>query len=188
MPTMALMLVLSIDSYLAYSINKQYKWFLYTLVFVNTFIFPVIITLVMYQRKIISSLQLKKRSERIYPFGFAVGFYFFTYFLLKKTAIPQVLLSIILGSTLTLLAVFLITFKYKISAHMAAITGLLGALLAIFITFQANYSNAILLIALIWGFLASARLKLKAHSHSEIYGGSLVGGILVFMSVFFSWG
>lgn len=188
LPTLGMFAILNTDSYLRYAISTEFKYFLYSMLFVNTFLFPVLVTLVMYQRKIISSLHLKNRTERLYPFGFAIGFYAFTFYLLKQAGVPQVILSLVFGTSLSLLFLFLVTSKFKISAHMIGISGLLGGVLAIYLRFQSNYEALIVGLVLLWGLLGFARLKLKAHTPKEIYSGTLLGGLTVFLSVFFAWG
>ena len=71
---------------------------------------------------------------------------------------------------------------------MIGISGLLGGVLAIYLRFQSNYEALIVGLVLLWGLLGFARLKLEAHTPKEIYSGTLLGGLTVFLSVFFAWG
>jgi membrane-associated phospholipid phosphatase len=67
-----------------------------------------------------------------------------------------------------------------------AISGLLGAVLAMYLKFSSNFSVVIGLLALIWGLVAYARITLKAHTEFEIYTGSILGLLVVFCTTF--WG
>ena len=102
-----------------------------------------------------------------------------------KAPLPPILLSIFLGVTVAVVITFILTFFIKISAHMVAISGLLASLLALYVKFYANFFLEIALFSIVWGLVGYARLKLKAHSSTEVYLGSLVGFVCVFFVTLF---
>ena len=188
MPTLGLFLLLQGDTYLKYSIGTTTKNFLYLIIFLNTYLFPAIIVLIMRYRNTISSLDLRDRKERIIPLAIASFFYLLTYLLIKKLTLPGVLADIFFGLALSVFVVFFITLKYKISAHMTGAGGLIGALVGFEILFGAQLSPWVVFLVIIWGLIGSARLKLKAHSNGQIVAGSVLGFASIFLSIYAGWG
>ena len=188
MPTLGLFLLLQGDTYLKYSIGTTTKNFLYLIIFLNTYLFPAIIVLIMRYRNTISSLDLSDRKERIIPLAIASFFYLLTYLLIKKLTLPGVLADICFGLALSVFVVFFITLKYKISAHMTGAGGLIGAFVGFEILFGAQLSPWVVFLVIIWGLIGSARLKLKAHSNGQIVAGSVLGFASIFLSIYAGWG
>ena len=188
MPTLGLFLLLQGDTYLKYSIGTTTKNFLYLIIFLNTYLFPAIIVLIMRYRNTISSLDLSDRKERIIPLAIASFFYLLTYLLIKKLTLPGVLADIFFGLALSVFVVFFITLKYKISAHMTGVGGLIGAFVGFEILFGAQLSPWVVFLVIIWGLIGSARLKLKAHSNGQIVAGSVLGFASIFLSIYAGWG
>lgn len=186
--TYLVLVLLNVDTYLKYAINDDYKWFLYLMIFVNTFLFPLLVSLVLLQRKMISSLLLEKREERIIPFGFTLGFYVFTYYLLQKTAVAPLILSIVFGASLVLLIISLMTVWFKVSAHGAGIGGAIGAFLGVYLLFSTEMGPILCLSVLIWAAVANARFRLDAHNGLQWYVGSATGLLGMFFAVYFSLG
>jgi|TARA_B110001469_G_scaffold110782_1_gene112614 hypothetical protein len=188
MPTLGLFLLLQGDTYLKYSIGTTTKSFLYLIIFLNTYLFPALMVLIMRYRNTISSMQLLDRKERIIPMAVASFFYLLTYLLIKKLTLPSVLANMFFGLALSVFAVFFITLKYKISAHMTGIGGLIGAFVGFQLLFGAQLSPWVVLLVLVWGVIGTARLKLKAHSNGQIVAGSILGFLSIFVSIYAGWG
>tara|TARA_B100000508_G_scaffold140481_1_gene141686 strand:- start:10315 stop:10929 length:615 start_codon:yes stop_codon:yes gene_type:complete len=185
MPTLGLVLILNLDSYLRHTIPSNLKLFVLGLVFINTFVFPVLLLFFLRFRKAISSYQLDNRKERILPFGITCIFYFFTYNLIQKTPLPPIVVSLFLGMTISVVMAYLTTYFYKISIHMMGISGVLAGLLVLYLQFSANYFVEIVLVSLVWGLIGYARLKLKKHTAAELYTGVVVGFVSVFIPTYF---
>lgn len=188
MPTLGLFFLFQADTYLKYAITPKTKLFLYFIVFLNTYLFPAIIVLVMRYRNIISSIQLTDRKERLIPFAVGSFFYLLTYLLIKKLPVPSSLIDMFFGMSLSVFAIFFITLQYKISAHITGISGLVGAFLSYQILFGAQIAPWVVILILFWGIIGSSRLTLGSHSNGELVSGSILGLGLIFCSVLFGWG
>ncbi len=79
---------------------------------------------------------MENNRERLIPFFVTSVLYFFCYYLLKRLGAPQTILKFILLAASTVFILFLLSFKWKISAHMVGIGGLTGALIAVSFTFK----------------------------------------------------
>ena len=175
MPTIGLALILSLDTYLKFTIQPRTQVYLLVMLLINTFLFPGFILLLLKARGVIGSVHLTDRKDRVVPFGIALIFYVFSYTLVQEVPLPPIVSSIFLGITLSVFISFVLTFWVKVSIHMVGITGVLAALIAIYLQFSANFHQAIVLTALACGFVGYARITLKAHRLSEIGLGTLVG-------------
>jgi len=123
----------------------------------------------------ISSFEMELQRERIIPLVLSAMIYYAVFYLLKQGTQGNVLNLFLLGSTLLILISLLINYLAKISLHMVSQGGLFGALTAYSIRFSIHDEWIILLIIFIAGLTAFSRLKLKAHSPAEIYGGFVLG-------------
>ncbi len=75
-----------------------------------------------------------------------------------------------------LLLVFIISLFWKISAHMVGISGVLGAIFTFIIKNElSQLFIPFILLLILTGIIAAARLKLNAHNPYQIIGGFLLG-------------
>lgn len=102
--------------------------------------------------------------------------------------VPPLIQSLVFGSALSVFLTFFATLKYKVSVHMAGISGVLGLFFSVQLLFGGALSKWVVLLVLIWGAIGYARLKLKAHTNRELVLGSLIGFSAVAASVFMGWG
>jgi len=172
----------------------QAKTFLYVIIGVLTFAAPTLSLLIMYWNKMITSLTLEKREERIYPF-ILVFFYYLLAYIYARYQIPDelkhpALIGFLFGILIVFAVCFIINFVLKISIHAAAIFGIVGMLIGYSQTQLPpngveNPTNLfiILYIIIIAGIVAGARLYLKAHTLKEIIFGMLIGFSILFITV-----
>ena len=185
MPSLGLLIFFNSNSYINYAIPKEIKDAALILVFMSTFIVPVIITLLLLNKKYISSLDMPTRKERILPYGFTIAFYMFTIYILKQAPIPHLIFDFMIGALSSVILAFFINLKWKISAHMTGIGGLLGSLICVSILLEVNLISYIILTIFISGLVASSRLILKAHTPLQLIGGFILGFICQVISIYF---
>src|SRR5438132_639976 len=126
MSSYSMLLIFNLNTYLSYSISAQLKLIIYILVFVTTFVMPVLFTLFLVQKGIISSLEMEKKEERKFPFIITSFFYFIVFYLLFQLPVPKFLPLAILGGAFITLLAFFITMKWKISMHTMGLGGIIG--------------------------------------------------------------
>lgn len=133
------------------------------------------------------SLWMKTKEERVMPFFFITIFYAMCAYLFLFQWKFNLIFGVIIGSiTLTVLAITLITIKWKISAHSAGIAGALGFLFAINLKFPDNeLLFPIVILVMLSGLVMSSRLQLGDHDNKEVYLGYLLGFLLSFGAVYF---
>jgi membrane-associated phospholipid phosphatase len=158
------------------------------LIFLQTFVVPVISIYFIYRLGFIQSLQMQTLKDRRLPYLITVIIYtFVTAFYTKNiTQFPEVAL-IMSSITFSLATVAFISLYWKISAHAVGISGAVGALLGIAIRLKdSQLLFPLLLLIIIAGFLISARLHLNAHTPSQVLAGVLLGlFISIMVTIFF---
>ncbi len=175
MPTMLVALCFVFDAHLSFNFGPLGPWIITGMVFIMTGIFPLTSALLMKRSGMISDLTMPLRQERIPAYMLTLIYYGMGYWLLRRTPNHPELLSLFFGGTVALLITMLITFRWKISAHMTGIGGVLGAIIAIQLLHGAPVVPLIALLLLLAGALGSARLLISDHTPGQIYAGASLG-------------
>ncbi len=181
MPTYVLILFFNINIYYSYVIPEYSKIRIIGLVFITTFLFPLLINLVFLRHHLISSLFLKAREERLLPFIVTAGFYYMTYLLIKQLYLPDFYNMYFLGATvLVIIALLINLFFSKISLHMLAIGGMTGVFLGLSLNQMIEIPYLVISIFFVSGLIGFARLKLKHHKAIDVYSAYLIGFAVMF--------
>lgn len=175
LPLFGLLLIFNVDELNLWFSSPQQKHFLYALTFTATFLLPLLNAFLLLKMKQISSLAMETRQERKIPYLASAVFYIAESYFLANTDVPLLVKALMFGATLLVVSVLLINFFWKISAHMVAIGGLCGMMLAISYRLQINLHHLLVALFLIAGLVAFSRLKLSAHNPSQVYVGFLLG-------------
>jgi hypothetical protein len=125
-------------------------------------------------------LSMSKNTDRIIPLIFSSIFYYSGYLILRRLPIFPIYSFFLVASILVQIALLLISLRWKISTHSAAIGGLLGGFLALSFLFQENPLLILIALVLISGMVGTSRLILEKHTNEQIYSGFLLGfGIMI---------
>lgn len=184
MPVIGLLIIFNTDSYINYTIPLDLKKAVIILITTSTFVIPLLISLLLLNRKLINSLEMETSKERIIPYAFTIIFYVFTLYMLKQAPIPPIIFKFIIGATLSVILAFIINIKWKISAHMIGIGGLFGALLSISWVLELYLTPYIVLSLLIAGLIGSSRIILNAHNAPQVYAGFFLGLFCQIISIY----
>lgn len=185
MPIVGVLIIFNVDSYISYSVPSDLKKAVLLLIGVSTFITPLLISLLLLQRKIIKSLDMETTKERIIPYAFTIIFYVFTLYMLKRAPLHPIIFYFIIGATLSVILAFIINIKWKISAHMIGIGGLVGALIAISLSMEVYVTQYIVLALIAAGLVGTSRLVLKAHTQAQLFAGFILGLISQVLVIYF---
>jgi hypothetical protein len=182
-PTIGFLLLFFSDFYftiLPFSIKR----FILLVVFGSTCVLPALsIYLLSLNQKF--DIKMEKNTDRIMPLMLSSIFYFTGYLILKKLPVFQIFSLFLIASVLVQIALLIITLRWKISAHLAAIGGLLGGFLGLSFRLQENPFYILIFLILISGALGTARLILEKHTRPQIYAGFLLGFFI--MNAVFLW-
>lgn len=128
---------------------------------------------------------MDKSTDRILPLLISSIFYYMGYLILKRIPVFPIYNYILVTSILVQIALLIISFRWKISAHSAAIGGLVGGFFTLSFRMEANPVWILTLLVLIAGLVGSARLILAKHTSAQVYAGFLTG--FVIMTLAFSY-
>lgn len=154
---------------------NETKWRMSLIVFLFSFMFPVLNIAVLYKLKRIPSLTLSHQRDRTFPYIMTALFYFGLFYLLKDISIWNSVKLFILGGGIGIMLTALINLRYKISAHMVGLGGLLGVLVSLSYLIRFDMTLFYVIVILVAGCVAMSRLYLEEHRPSQIYTGFLLG-------------
>lgn len=183
MPTVGVILYFI---FIPHRILKEQQTALLSLVFVSTYLVPILLLFLLKKLKLIQSFQAQSIKERKIPLFFMmVLFYTLGKTFSSVNAIRDIGI-LFYGTTLGLILVYLLFFtKLKTSLHLLSLGNAIGFFLSLGIIYSTAVLPIIILFVLLSGLVASARLHLKAHISKEIYVGFFVGIISQFFVFYF---
>ncbi len=141
----------------------------------NTFLIPIISLFILKKLGLIKNFYLEKHRERIIPIAITSIPYIFTLYLMAKLPVPPILVRIVASGILVLIIAAVVSYWWKISLHLLGIGGLSGFLFA---CMYSNFFSALpllMVVFLISGFLAAARMFNGDHTPTQVYAGYLAG-------------
>jgi len=181
-PTYGTLMALSITPKLLDVTGARFKLLL--IVFALTCIFPMITIAVLHNFKVIKDKRMISRKERLIPYITGTIYYAVAVYHVIYTHEPRWLVMFFAGGALACLISTVVNCRWKISAHMAGMGGLVALL------WQTNAMELeiisspwmmlyILIAIFLSGMLGSARLMLKRHTLPQVLAGFLNGLICV---------
>jgi len=177
-PIYSFLLLFFFDSRFVVQTPIQVKNYMFIVVVLNTLFIPVAMLYFLKRRKLITTYEMKSRQERIYPLVLFFVFYLSTWYLISRFQIFPLYSLVLALSGLTAFVALLLNFFFKISIHSLGIAAYSGALLAIGYTYGLQLMPLFVLVTLIGGLIASARLILHAHQPYQVYAGLFIGFVL----------
>lgn len=157
-------------------IFKQQEYLFLIVIFIGTYVFPLVLLLLMKSFKMISSYHIDSIKERKFPIVLFISIAYIIANWLAKAGTVDILSILFYGYALGLLLAYLLLYiKFKISLHSSAIAGLIGFLIYFSIYYQQNVLYLLIALTILGGLIGSARLKMGAHSLKEVLWGGVLG-------------
>lgn len=151
------------------------QWWLITVSYI-TITFPLLTVILLWRLKFIDSIHMHGQKERYGPLIASMLFYFWVFWLFhKQFQAPLLIQTLLLGTFLTTVMVFMSSIFFKISMHSSAWGSVLS--FATICAFQCVDNSIILLIIsiLLAGIVGSTRLYLNAHTPKQLWAGYIMG-------------
>lgn len=177
MPTYALLFLFRPNSFFSYTVPDLSRLALYTIIILNTLLFPVLVSYMLIRRGWIKSFEMEKREERLFPFIANFLLMLVASFMIYKLRLPRVFYLLTLGAAASVLVAVFVNFKWKISIHMIGIGGLVGTFFGLSTFLLVDLRIPIIFSLLVAGVIGTARISLGVHNPSQIYSGFIVGFI-----------
>ena len=151
-----------------------------------TCIVPLIFLSVLRHFSLIKDLHVNVREQRLFPYLFtALCYGVAAYYLYSSCHAPQWCVMFMVGSAITVILMALINLKWKVSAHMAGIGGVIGLIYQIHVQGLSAFDLLWLLCLsiIVAGLLVSSRLILKRHDIWQVLVGAVVGFLCVSLTM-----
>jgi hypothetical protein len=152
-----------------------YKRLLFLVVLLNTIIIPFIILVLLKRSGAVKSIELNQHRERVFPMVMVIIPYVFTLLLLFRLQVPEIFIKIVQGGILAMIIAATVSYWWKISLHMVGMGGVTGFILAGLILHYFTSLNQLVVVIILSGLLACARLVRGDHCPSQVYTGYFTG-------------
>jgi membrane-associated phospholipid phosphatase len=140
---------------------------------------PIIWYVILHKLKIVESWRAKTRKERIWPYLFTILSYLLVSIICYLLVVDYGFSQLWYGATVALIVVFLVNFFWKINAHATGMGSWTGMLIFLSIFNGFSLLSQIIVVLLSSGLIGWSRLKLDAHTPSQVFFGFLLGLICV---------
>ena len=152
-----------------------YKAIVLSLVFVFTFLLPMLVILLFQKANGWNITDLKVKEKRFLPYLLTIISYATCLISMNRLHLPRYMSGIILAALICITLCTVINIKYKISTHAASTGLLVGGLVSYGFLFGFNPVGA-LCIAILWsGLIGTARIILNQHTLFEVLVGFVAG-------------
>jgi hypothetical protein len=183
LPTLGFVLLFNSGFYFSYLSWEAQRYVLLVVLF-TTAILPLLGVALLSLRSNFD-LSLKKNNDRILALLFTAVFYYLGFLLLGRIKAFPIFKVILLASVLVTIAILLLSLKWKISAHMAALGSLTGVVFALAFRTGINPFFPILLLILASGLTGTSRLILEKNNLPQIATGYMLGFLIVYLIIYF---
>jgi membrane-associated phospholipid phosphatase len=123
--------------------------------------------------------------DRIVPLMFTSVFYYIGFILLSRIHFLPIFKLFMIASVLLIVALLLISFKWKISIHMAAIGAVTATFFAISFRGGVNPFVAIVILVLVSGLIGTSRLMLNKNSLLQVAAGYILGFVILYPVIYY---
>ena len=174
MPLLVFYLTLKSIPSIGFAIS-QYLGFIYGIMICCTILFPLLTLFFLIKKGRASSLEMSNHKERSLPLFITVIWMLLGLYMLNNILFyAPILKAEIIGAILIILFAAIISKFWKISLHLLAIGGVVGIFIALQLI-EGGFLCLLFIFLLLSGILGVARIAQKAHNHTQIYAGFLLG-------------
>ncbi|SRR5690606_14199052 len=182
-PTLGFLLFFNSGFYFSF-ITWEAKRFVLMIVLLSTGILPLLaMALLSINPKFETSSE--SGTSRALPLLISSVSYYAGYLLLNRINAYPVFKIFLIASVLVIVVLLILSLKWKISSHMAAMGGLTGALLALSFRTGINPVWAIVLVIVASGLVGTSRLILGKNRLKYLEIGYLLGFATLYLVIYF---
>jgi membrane-associated phospholipid phosphatase len=178
MPLLVFLFLWGVDPWL--QLQPSVMLYVGSILLINA-IAPALSLLVLHRRGALSDLEVSKRKERTVPFLVVMFYQVLGYYALTRPGVflPSEMLRLVLGMLAALAVAMLLTRWIKVSMHLLAQGGAIGAIWSFNLLHDLGLSDALPLGFLLAGVVGWSRMRLGVHTPQELALGFLIGFAVV---------
>ena len=162
-----------------------YKFQVLTMVYLFTVLLPTVLIHLYRRYHGWTLIQLGNKERRMVPYVISILCYFACAYWMDYLHIPHFMSNIVTAALFIQIVCALINVWWKISAHMAAIGGVAGALFVFAEVFGFNPVWWHCLVFVVAGILGTSRMILRQHTLLQVVVGFLVGIVCAITGIIF---
>jgi hypothetical protein len=164
------------------SYPSNQKYVLLSLIFIATYIIPLLILILFKKLKLIKSFNANSIQERKLPVAMMIVlFYLLGNIIAGISNMRDICLLFYATSAALILLYILFTFRLKTSIHLLSLGISTSFFLLLGFIYSYSFPTVVIINILLAGLVANARLYLKAHTATEVYLGFFSGFISPFI-------
>ncbi|GAB1452593.1 phosphatase PAP2 family protein [Draconibacterium sp.] len=183
MPTLGFLL-LFFSGFYNTMLTTEAKRFILLVIFFSTATLPMLAIAVMaFNPKF--DFSMPNSQDRIIPLLFTSVFYYIGFVLLGRIHFLPTFKLFMIASVLVIIALLLVSFKWKISIHMAAIGAVTATFFALSFRAGVNPMSAIIVLVLASGLIGTARLVLNKNNLLQVTSGYILGFLVLYPVIYF---
>lgn len=168
-------------------VNAEAKWLTVLVTLALTGMVPLLVIFLLYKMGMVKDTGLNNRRERVIPYAAAFVAYGGCAYYLYRVNAPDWIWLFIVGGGCALLAVAIVNIWWKISAHAAAMGGLvgLGFFILMYRLAMMDFTPWVFALVIAAGMVCTSRLILRRHTQWQVAAGFLIGlaSVLSFASL-----
>jgi membrane-associated phospholipid phosphatase len=164
-------------------LSNAVKWEVVIATFIITCGLPIVAIVTLYMLKVISSPGLNNRKERHVPYVLTIMCYLACAWYLFAIHSPQWMWMFMVAGAATVVVSCVVNIWWKISAHSAAMGGLIAMLFRLAVSDLAIVPmwQPIVVAIILAGALGTSRILLNHHTFWQVAVGTANGYILVYL-------
>lgn len=183
LPTLGFILLFTSGFYNSMLTNDA-KRFILLVIFFSTATIPMLSVAILALNSKFDFFMPNNR-DRILPLLFTSVSYYIGFILLGRIHFLPVFKLYMIASVLLIIALLLISFKWKISVHMAAIGSVTATFFALSFRGGVNPTTAIVIVIIVSGLVGTARLALNKNNLLQVAAGYILGFIILYPVIYF---
>ncbi|WP_297059519.1 phosphatase PAP2 family protein [uncultured Duncaniella sp.] len=180
-PTYAMVLASFLSVLVA--LPSRVLWTTVAITFVLTCVIPVAGITGLYKSGVVKDFGLNARNERTIPYILVALCYAGCGYFLWRAGAPQWLTFFFAGGAAAVIVNIIVNLRWKISAHSAAMGGLVAMMFRLAASHQAvcDLNVWLSLTVLAAGLVMTARVYLQCHTLMQVFAGALNGFLCVWL-------
>ena len=179
MPTLTFLLLFRSEFYFS-MIGVQVKQYLLLIVFLSTCLLPAL-TIGLFHLNARYAMSEHGSTYRVLPLVFSSIYYYMGYYMLGKVPVFPVYKLFVISLVLVIVLLMVVSMRWKISIHMAAMGTVAGTLLALALRLQHNISPELILVLLAAGLTGTSRMALGKNTLAQVAVGFGLGFVVLFL-------
>jgi hypothetical protein len=183
LPTLGFILLFTSGFYNS-MLTVDAKRFILLVIFFSTATLPMLSVAILALNSKFDFLMPNNR-DRIIPLLFTSIFYYIGFILLGRIHFLPVFKLFMIASVLLIVLLLLISFKWKISIHMASIGAVSATFFALSFRGGVNPMTAIVIVVIVSGLIGTARLVLNKNNLLQVTAGYILGFIILYPVIYF---